>query len=69
MRFFPYKRYKKSGAEWPSEVPEHWEVCALKRVAVLQSGDAISSESIEETGEFPVFGGERFTRVYHFLYT
>jgi type I restriction enzyme S subunit len=39
------------------EVPQHWDVWPLKRIARLQSGETITSDSINETGNFPVFGG------------
>jgi type I restriction enzyme S subunit len=48
---------KDSGVEWLGEVPAHWEVKRLKRLARLRSGLAITSETIEEVGEYPVFGG------------
>jgi type I restriction enzyme, S subunit len=48
---------KDSGVEWLGEVPAHWESFALKFLASLKSGDSITSESIEESGEYPVFGG------------
>ena len=53
----PYPAYKDSGVEWLGEVPDGWEVVALKRVAELQSGNSITSEAIEETGQYPVYGG------------
>ena len=31
----PYPKYKHSGVEWLGEVPEHWEVRPLKRIARL----------------------------------
>ena len=34
----------------------NWEVRRLKTLAEMQSGDAITAMSIEETGEYPVFG-------------
>ena len=43
--------------DWLGEVPAHWELCAIKRLAQLQSGDSITAESIEADGEYPVFGG------------
>jgi type I restriction enzyme, S subunit len=52
-----YPKYKDSGVEWLGEVPEHWEVYPIKRIACLQSGETINSEKIEEDGEFPVYGG------------
>jgi type I restriction enzyme, S subunit len=57
MSFPRYERYRDSGAEWLGEVPEHWEVFALKRIANLQSGDSIAPEVIEPIGEYPVYGG------------
>ena len=57
MSFPRYAKYKDSGVEWLGEVPAHWEVCPLKRIIRMQSGESITSESIEESGEFPVYGG------------
>ena len=57
MSFPRYERYKDSGVEWLGEVPEHWTVCALKRIANLQSGDSIAPEAIDPVGEYPVYGG------------
>jgi type I restriction enzyme S subunit len=53
----PYPAYKDSGVEWLGPVPEHWVVRRLKYVARLKSGESITSERIEETGEYPVYGG------------
>ncbi|APF19710.1 restriction modification system DNA specificity domain-containing protein [Caldithrix abyssi DSM 13497] len=53
----PYQEYKDSGVEWLGKVPKHWEVVRLKYVARLKSGESITSENIEETGKFPVYGG------------
>jgi type I restriction enzyme S subunit len=57
MTFRRYPRYKDSGVEWLGEVPEHWPIVALKRIAALRSGDSITSESISESGKYPVVGG------------
>ena len=57
MSFPKYPEYKDSGVEWLGEVPGHWNICALKRIADLKSGESITAEDIEEDGEFPVFGG------------
>ena len=38
-------------------VPEGWEVRRLKFVASMKSGDNITSETIEEQGDYPVYGG------------
>ena len=57
MSFPRYPSYKDSGVAWLGEVPEHWNVCALKRVVGMQSGESITGESIEDVGEYSVFGG------------
>jgi type I restriction enzyme S subunit len=57
MSFSRYERYKDSGVEWLGEVPEHWDAYPLKRIAHLQSGETINSDSIDTTGDYPVFGG------------
>jgi type I restriction enzyme, S subunit len=42
---------------WMSSIPPHWSKKKLKYVASLKSGDSITSDSITESGEYPVFGG------------
>jgi type I restriction enzyme S subunit len=48
---------KDSGIEWLGEIPEHWEVKKIKYVAILKSGDNITSEQINTESKYPVFGG------------
>ena len=57
MSFPRYPSYKDSGVEWLGAVPAHWEICALKRIVSMQSGESITGESIADSGEYPVFGG------------
>jgi len=52
-----YAEYRDSGVPWASEIPSHWIIWPLKRVAGLKSGDGITSEDIEVEGDFPVYGG------------
>ena len=52
-----YPAYKDSGAEWFGKIPAHWHVTALKWLVSMRSGDAITAESIQDVGEFSVFGG------------
>ena len=52
-----YDAYKDSGVEWLGEVPEHWGLKRVKDLALLQSGDSIVSEQIEDEGPYPVYGG------------
>jgi len=59
---------KDSGVEWLGEVPEHWEVKPLKYVVLMKSGDQITTDDINESGEYPVFGGNGL-RGYTPIYT
>ena len=49
----PSPRLKPSGAEWLGEVPEHWEVCALRRAVVLQRGHDLPADERED-GDIPI---------------
>ncbi len=53
----PDVRLKPSGVEWLGDVPAHWEVRRLKTVCEMKTGEGITAERIEESGEFPVYGG------------
>jgi len=53
----PNAPMKDSGVEWLGEIPAHWEVQQLKHIARLRSGEAITSFEIEESGDYPVYGG------------
>ncbi|MBK9095776.1 MAG: restriction endonuclease subunit S [Anaerolineae bacterium] len=53
----PHAPLRESGLPWLGQVPAHWEVKKLKHIALLKSGDFITSDSIAPTGDYPVFGG------------
>jgi len=57
MKRSAYANYKDSGVQWLGHTPEHWEVRRLKHVASLKSGEGITTEEIDESGEYPVYGG------------
>lgn len=46
MRLRPYPKYKWSGVEWLSEVPEHWEIGRLKDRALVVGGQSPSSDLV-----------------------
>ena len=50
----PYPAYKESGVEWLGELPEHWEVAQLRRVAISRCdgpfGSGLKSSHYTETG-------------------
>lgn len=53
----PNVAMKDSGVEWLGKVPEHWKVVKLSYKLKLLSGDGITAFDIEDTGTYPVFGG------------
>ncbi len=63
----PNAPMKDSGLPWLGEIPAHWEVIKLKYLARFKSGDSITSNEIDESGDYPVFGGNGlrgYTRAY-----
>jgi len=38
-------------------LPPHWECKKLKYLASLKSGETITSDSISDNGDYPVYGG------------
>jgi len=48
---------KDSGIDWLGKIPAHWEVKMLKWLGAMRAGVAITSENIEEIGQYPVYGG------------
>lgn len=49
--------YRNSNMGWVDKLPEEWEERKLKYIAYLQSGDMITTQHIEEEGQYPVYGG------------
>lgn len=43
--------------EWTRSAPSHWSRKKEKHLAALRSGDSITSDSISDEGDYPVFGG------------
>lgn len=60
MKAKGYKKYKASGVDWLGEVPEGWEIKRLRHIAMLQSGEGITVDNIEDSGDYPVYGGNGF---------
>jgi len=59
----PYPAYKDSGVEWLGQVPEHWEVLPLKRVAWFKSGAGFpTSEQGRPNSEIPFLRVSDMTR-------
>lgn len=69
MSLKPYPNYKPSGVAWLGDVPEHWDVKRLKRMATIHNGRDYKHVELDEGG-FPVIGsGGEFTRSSEYLYS
>lgn len=68
MRYPVYPVYKESNLQWLGKVPKGWEVKKLSYIALLKSGESITSEQIAEGGYYPVYGGNGL-RGYYSSYT
>ncbi len=63
MSFPRYPKYKDSGVEWLGEVPEHWDVMALRRLAMrTQTGSTPPTAEAKyyEDGTIPWYGPASF---------
>jgi len=59
----PYPAYKDSGVEWLGQIPEHWKVLPLKRVAWFKSGAGFpTSEQGRPNSEIPFLRVSDMTR-------
>lgn len=48
---------KTTNISWIPCIPDNWNIVRIKDIAKLQSGESITSDNIDTTGEYPVFGG------------
>lgn len=51
-----YDTYKDSGIAWIGEIPSEWEVCRMKNISIISSGDIISKEEYMDNGQYPIIG-------------
>lgn len=56
-KYEKYAEYQDSGIEWLGDIPSHWKVVKLSYKLRLLSGDGITAFEIEDTGAYPVYGG------------
>lgn len=48
---------REAQSEWLDRIPDHWKEMHLKRFIDMRSGSSITSAAIEESGKYPVYGG------------
>ena len=61
----PNAEMKDSGIDWLGKIPKHWNTCKVKHLCKMQSGDNLTSEVIQETGDYPVYGANGQRGFYH----
>ncbi|MEC4841100.1 restriction endonuclease subunit S [Mycobacteroides chelonae] len=57
MNWPAYPAYTDEGVSWLDKYPAGWTPTPLKLLATMKNGDSITSEAIEDSGEYPVYGG------------
>lgn len=50
------REMKDSGIAWIGEIPVCWGITSLKYLCKMQAGKTLSSEQIEKSGKYPVYG-------------
>ena len=53
----PKAKFKDSGIEWAGMVPAKWWIKKIKYMAHMRSGETIPASEIDESGTYPVYGG------------
>ncbi len=61
----PDAEMKDSGVEWIGEIPTIWNISRLKYVCSMQSGDNLTSQVIQEEGNYRVYGGNGVRGYYY----
>ncbi len=57
MTYPAFPKMKDSGVPWIGALPAHWQVMKLQQMVRMRSGSAITSIEMDESNEYPVFGG------------
>ena len=48
---------KRTAIDWTPYIPDNWKEIRIKDIARLQSGNSLTSDNIDEMGDYPVYGG------------
>lgn len=62
----PKAKLKDSGIEWIGKIPEHWETIKVGYCFSFSSGDTLASESIEDDGDYVVYGANGIRGYYSY---
>lgn len=64
----PNAQFVPSGIDWIDLIPKGWRVCRIKDLVNLQSGSNLTTMDINDTGDYPVYGGNGL-RGYYYQYS
>jgi len=53
-------QFKRTGIEWISEIPIHWELWPIKHQFEIGRGRVISQNELKEDGRYPVYSSQTF---------
>lgn len=53
----PKVEMKDSGIDWLGKIPKHWKHCYVKNLGKFQAGTNLTVEDLNDSGQYPVFGG------------
>ncbi|WP_407446606.1 restriction endonuclease subunit S [Fibrobacter sp.] len=62
----PKVKLKDSGVKWIGRIPEHWETVKIGYCFTFSSGDTLTSESIEDVGDYVVYGANGIRGYYSY---
>lgn len=62
----PKVKLKDSGIKWVGKIPEHWKTVKIGYCFTFSSGDTLTSESIEDVGDYVVYGANGIRGYYSY---
>ncbi|MEZ9764339.1 restriction endonuclease subunit S [Vibrio splendidus] len=65
MDISPYVDMKDSGVMWLPSIPTHWDMMKVSHMALLKSGENITSVEMDTSGDYLVYGGNGIRGRFH----
>ncbi|NVO99833.1 restriction endonuclease subunit S [Photobacterium damselae subsp. damselae] len=65
MDNYPYFDMKESGVVWLPSIPKHWDMMKISHMALLKSGESITSVEMDTSGDYLVYGGNGIRGRFH----
>lgn len=58
---------KDSGVEWIGNIPRNWDVKKIKYLGIIKSGDGVVNTELDDSKEYPVYGGNGIMGYYDYF--